>query len=117
MTGYAAAFFLLADNLRDAVNVCANQMHDLQLAIAISRIYEGNDNGDVLKDLLRNRVLPEAAATGNRWMASWAFWMLGSGLGKHARNDRRRAVEALMVRRSCPMTRILEPLLTSVFLE
>ena len=99
MTGYAAAFFLLADNLRDAVNVCANQMHDLQLAIAVSRVYEGNDNGDVLKELLQNRVLPEAATTGDRWMASWAFWMLGSGKGKNGKDDRRRALGALIVKR------------------
>ena len=94
---YAAAFFLLADNLRDAVNICANQMNDLQLAIAVARVYEGHDNGDVLKDLLRNRVLPEAASSGNRWMASWAFWVLGEGQGKSGVADKRRAVEALMV--------------------
>ena len=30
-----------------------------------------------MKDILEQRVLPEAASDGNRWMASWAFWMLG----------------------------------------
>ncbi|THD00459.1 hypothetical protein EYZ11_000023 [Aspergillus tanneri] len=73
---YAAAFFLLADHLRDAAQVCMNQVGDLQLAIAITRAYEG-DNGPVLKEILEERVLPEAASDGNRWMASWAFWMLG----------------------------------------
>ncbi|KAI9368435.1 RAVE protein 1 C terminal-domain-containing protein [Aspergillus egyptiacus] len=73
---YAAAFFLLADHLRDAVLVCLNQVEDLQLAIAIARAYEGDD-GPVLKEILETRALPEAAADGNRWMASWAFWMLG----------------------------------------
>ncbi|MCJ1417524.1 regulator of (H+)-ATPase in vacuolar membrane [Xylographa parallela] len=73
---YAAAFFLLAGNLRDAVNVCAQQMQDIQLAIAITRVYEG-DNGPVLHDLLEDRVLPMAAFEGNRWLAMWAFWMLG----------------------------------------
>lgn len=73
---YAASFFLLADHLRDAVNVVANQMGDIQLAIAITRAYEG-DHGPVLRELLEERVLPEAAAEGNRWQASWAFWMLG----------------------------------------
>ncbi|KAJ5901871.1 hypothetical protein N7495_002399 [Penicillium taxi] len=73
---YAAAFFLLADHLRDAVNVIVHQLSDLQLAIAISRVYEGG-NGPVLRDLLQEVVLPEAASGGNRWMASWAFWMLG----------------------------------------
>ncbi|KAI2625470.1 RAVE protein 1 C terminal-domain-containing protein [Xylaria nigripes] len=72
---YAAAFFLLADHLEDAVNVCLNQIKDLQLAIAIARVYEG-DNGIVLKKLLENEVLALAAQEGNRWLASWAFWML-----------------------------------------
>ena len=51
-------------------------MGDLQLAIAISRASEG-DNGPVLRAILEEKVLPEAASEGNRWMASWAFWMLG----------------------------------------
>ncbi|CAL3962404.1 unnamed protein product [Diplocarpon coronariae] len=72
---YAAAFFLLADCLRDAVNVILNQLKDLQLAIAVTRVYEG-ENGPVLKELLTDKVLPLAAQEGNRWLASWAFWML-----------------------------------------
>ena len=54
----------------------ANQIGDIQLAIAITRVYEG-DSGPVLRKLLEERVLPHAASDGNRWMASWAFWMLG----------------------------------------
>ena len=73
---YAAAFFLLAGNVQDAVNICANQMQDIQLAIAIARVYDG-DEGTVLHELLEEKVLPLAAFEGNRWMASWAFWMLG----------------------------------------
>ncbi|KAI9736645.1 MAG: regulator of (H+)-ATPase in vacuolar membrane [Cirrosporium novae-zelandiae] len=72
---YAAAFFLLAGNLRDAVNVCYNQLNDLQLGIAIARTYEG-DNSPVFRELLEEKILPEAANEGNRWLASWAFWML-----------------------------------------
>ncbi|KAL7624730.1 regulator of (H+)-ATPase in vacuolar membrane [Parahypoxylon ruwenzoriense] len=73
---YAAAFFLLAGYLQDAVNVCLNQIKDLQLAIAITRVYEG-DHGPILRKLLENEVLAIAAEEGNRWLASWAFWMLG----------------------------------------
>ena len=73
---YAAAFFLLAGNLQDAVNVCAHQLQDLQLAITIARVYEG-DAGLVLHNLLEDRVLPQAALDGDRWLATWAFWMLG----------------------------------------
>ena len=90
-TDYAAAFFLLAGNLRDAVNICAHQMQDIQLAIAIARVYEGDD-GLVLKELLEDKVLPLAAFEGNRWMATWAFWMLG-------RRDM--AVRALIVSSPC----------------
>ena len=74
---YAAAFFLLADALGDAVNVCLNQLKDLQLAIAIARVYEGGDKpGPVLRKLLEEEALTIAAQEGNRWLASWAFWML-----------------------------------------
>lgn len=73
---YAAAFFLLAGNLQDAVNVCAHQLQDLQLAIAIARVYDGDDSL-VLRSLLEDRILPLAALEGNRWLATWAFWMLG----------------------------------------
>ena len=73
---YAAAFFLLAGHLLDAINVCVNQLQDLQLAIAVARVYEGDDSL-VLRSLLEEKVLPQAAFEGNRWLATWAFWMLG----------------------------------------
>ena len=85
---YAAALFLLADHLEAAVDVCIRQIKDLQLAVAIARVYEGDD-GHVLKKLIREDVLGIAAQEGNRWLASWAFWMLG-------RKDM--AVRALIVR-------------------
>lgn len=88
---YAAAFFLLADCLKDAVNVCLNQLKDLQLAVAITRVFEG-DNGPVLRELLKEKVLPLAAQEGNRWLASWAFWML---------RRRDMAVRALVVSNYC----------------
>ena len=73
---YAAAFFLLAGNLQDAINVCANQLHDLQLAVTVARVYDGDDSL-VLRSLLEEKVLPQAAFEGNRWLATWAFWILG----------------------------------------
>ncbi|SPO00489.1 related to RAV1 - similarity to Drosophila DmX gene [Cephalotrichum gorgonifer] len=72
---YAAAFFLLGDSLQDAVNVCVHHLDDLQLAVAIARVYEG-DEGPVLRRLLEEEVLTHAAQEGNRWLASWAFWIL-----------------------------------------
>ena len=56
--------------------MCANQLQDLQLAVAVSRVYEG-DKGLVVRSLLEEKVLPQAALEGNRWLATWSFWMLG----------------------------------------
>jgi len=41
----------------------------------VTRVYEG-ERGPVLTELLKEKVLPLAAQEGNRWLASWAFWML-----------------------------------------
>lgn len=92
---YAAAFFLLADHLQDAVAVLHNQLGDIQLAIAVARVYEGDD-GPVLRKFLREKVLPQAARENNRWMATWAFWML---------NKRDNAVRCLVT----PLTTLLSP--------
>jgi hypothetical protein len=84
---YAAAFFLLADCLKDAVNVCLRNLNDLQLAIALARVYEGDD-GPVLKQIITDHVLPRACQEGDRWLASWGFWMMG---------QRGKSVQALIV--------------------
>ncbi|CAH1106016.1 unnamed protein product [Psylliodes chrysocephalus] len=52
---HAAAFFLLAGNLKDAVEICLNRLQDLQLAIIIIRIYQGD--GQELKKLLYREIL------------------------------------------------------------
>jgi hypothetical protein len=57
------------------VNVILRQLDDFQLAIAVTRAYEGDD-GPVLKSILEDTVLPIAFEQGFRWLASWAFWML-----------------------------------------
>lgn len=68
--------------------MCFDRMKDMQLAIAIARVYEGDD-GPVLKELLEDRILPLATNEGNHWLATWAFWML-------KRKDK--AVQSLLVR-------------------
>lgn len=73
---FAASFFMLGESLRDAINVCVRNMDDLSLAIALARIKEGGDDGPVFTELLKTRVLPLAFERGDRWMGSWAFWML-----------------------------------------
>ena len=70
---YAAAFFLLGDSLWDAVNVCAHQLKDLQLAIAVARVYESDMKSAVLIRLVEQAIFPIAVASEQgRWMASWA---------------------------------------------
>lgn len=73
---YAAAFFLLGDSLKDCANVLVKQVGDLSLAIAVVRVYGGDDH-PVFKDLLERHVLPKAVIDGDRWMTSWALWKLG----------------------------------------
>ncbi|KAI6119823.1 RAVE protein 1 C terminal-domain-containing protein [Pisolithus croceorrhizus] len=73
---YAAAFFLLGGSLKDAVSVCIKQLSDFQLAIALARVVEQGNDGPVFQGILRNTVLPMAVEGGNKWLCSWAFWML-----------------------------------------
>ncbi|KAG0704335.1 RAVE protein 1 C terminal-domain-containing protein [Suillus ampliporus] len=73
---YAAAFFLLGGSLKDAVNVCLRHLSDFQLAVALARVVEGGSEGPVLRDILHNTVIPTAFREGNRWLGSWAFWIL-----------------------------------------
>ena len=73
---YAAAFFILGGGLKDAVNVCVRNLQDFQLAVALARVGEQGDEGPILKGILTSTVIPTAFKEGNRWLASWAFWML-----------------------------------------
>jgi len=72
---YGAAFFLLGGSLSDAVNVCVNQLHDVQLAIAIARVWQGDSapQQQVMGNLLDKTMLGLAIDTHEaRWMAIWA---------------------------------------------
>ncbi|KAF9462089.1 WD repeat-containing protein [Collybia nuda] len=73
---YAAAFFLLGAAPKDAVNVCIKQLGDFQLAVALARVVEQSNEGPILLGILSNTVLPIAFKDGNRWLGSWAFWLL-----------------------------------------
>lgn len=71
----AACFFLLASSLNDCANVLMKQIGDLDLAIAVCRVYEG-DNGPVLGKILLTNVLPDAILNNDRWMTSFIYWKL-----------------------------------------
>ena len=71
----AATFFLLAGSLKDCAAVLYKQMNDLDLAVAVCRVYEG-DNGPVLGEFLTNQVLPKAIKENDRWTTSFIYWKL-----------------------------------------
>jgi hypothetical protein len=80
---HAAAFFLLAGNLKDAMEVCLQKLQDLQLAIIIVRLYEGD--GDSFKKLLYQEILGCDADGSNQditkahpdpFLRSMAYWSL-----------------------------------------
>lgn len=56
---HAVAFFLLANSLNDAIEVCLNKLEDLQLALVITRLYEGEHDATPpsYKQLLYEQVL------------------------------------------------------------
>ncbi|OCF41725.1 hypothetical protein I317_04429 [Kwoniella heveanensis CBS 569] len=77
---YAAAFFMLAGQPKDAINICLRHLKDWQLGVALARVIDPHDTpgaGPLLKWILEDTVLPIAFKGGHRWLATWAFWTLG----------------------------------------
>lgn len=68
---YAAAWFLLAGSLKDAVHVCVRNAEDLDLALAIARIWEAGIN-PTLSSLLHEDFQAIAHSTGSRALACWS---------------------------------------------
>ncbi|XP_022241502.1 dmX-like protein 2 isoform X2 [Limulus polyphemus] len=84
---HAAAFFLLAGAIRDAIEVCLNKLNDLQLAMVIVRLYEGDL--EITSTNLRRLIYEEILgydAEGNNYsmphahpdpfLRSMAHWLL-----------------------------------------
>lgn len=69
---HAAAFFILAGSIWDAVEVCINNLKDIQLAIILIRLYDGDASSENLKRLL-TREIPGMDA----FLRSIAYWLLG----------------------------------------
>jgi len=65
----AIAFFLLGDDTSSAVNVCAKNLQDEQLAIIICRLVEGS-GGPLERNLIFNVLLPDAIERGDNWLSS-----------------------------------------------
>lgn len=73
---------MLANQPKDAITVCLRQLDDWQLAFALARVVEPDTGstgsvGPLGKWILTDTVIPLAFAGGHRWLATWAFWLLG----------------------------------------
>ncbi|KAI5611383.1 dmX-like protein 2, partial [Silurus asotus] len=54
----AAAFFLLAGSLKDAIEVCLEKMEDIQLAMIVARLYEADfESSSTCQGILYEKVL------------------------------------------------------------
>lgn len=72
---FAVCFFLLGESLKDAVNVCLRSLNDFQLALALSRSFEG-EQGPVWRSIIESNITPFAFRHGYRWLAFWCLWSL-----------------------------------------
>jgi hypothetical protein len=101
LSEYAAAFFMLAGQPRDAIRICLRQMDDLEMAIMLARISDyrtAHPNlsertlleldkreadtpvpvcGEMLQEIINASILPKAQKEGDRWLSHWAYWNLG----------------------------------------
>ncbi|XP_048563439.1 uncharacterized protein LOC125543966 isoform X2 [Triticum urartu] len=73
----AIAFFLLGGDTSSAINVCAKNLQDEQLAMVICRLVEGS-GGPLERNLISNVLLPDAVEKGDHWLSSLLEWMLGN---------------------------------------
>eukprot|EP01134_Creolimax_fragrantissima_P007867 CFRG7867T1 len=71
----SAAFFLLAGNIRDAVSICVKNLKDMQMAVVVCRLYEG-ESGETMQWLLREHFLTKNEADRNIAMQSIGHWLL-----------------------------------------
>ncbi|XP_009375416.2 uncharacterized protein LOC103964230 isoform X1 [Pyrus x bretschneideri] len=73
----AIAFFLLGGDTSSAVNICAKNLADEQLALVICRLAEGH-GGPLERHLITKFMLPSAIEKGDCWLGSLLEWELGN---------------------------------------
>ncbi|XP_065333652.1 dmX-like protein 2 isoform X2 [Cloeon dipterum] len=84
---HAAAFFLLAGAIKDAIDVCISKLDDFQLAMVIARLYEGelDQTPPSLRKLLYEEILglsvdgedySPSKAHPDPFLRSMALWIL-----------------------------------------
>ncbi|KAK5581449.1 hypothetical protein RB653_001482 [Dictyostelium firmibasis] len=71
----AASLFLLAGQLKKAVNLLIQMQGDFQLALVISRLYEG-ENGECSRMIIEDHIIPLAKKTNDRSLLSICNWLL-----------------------------------------
>jgi len=70
---HAAAFFLLAGKIRDAIEVILNNLNDIQLALLIARLYE-SDEQNFVDNILNREILTKPHS--DPFYRSMAYWLL-----------------------------------------
>lgn len=74
----SAYFFLLGDKVKDCCSMINNKLHDFQLSLLVSKLYNFVRNRDIDNtSLIENYLVQEVIEDGNKWMNSWMFWELG----------------------------------------
>ena len=70
---HAAAFFLLAGKIRDAIQVVLHNLEDIQLALLIARLYETEQPNSVT-EILNREILAQPHS--DPFYRSMAYWLL-----------------------------------------
>lgn len=70
---HAAAFFLLAGKIRDAIEVIITNLNDIQLALLIGRLYETEEQ-NLVTNLLNKEILSKPHD--DPFYRSMAYWLL-----------------------------------------
>ncbi|CAF0799637.1 unnamed protein product, partial [Didymodactylos carnosus] len=70
---HAAAFFLLGGKVHDAIEVCINNLHDIQLALLIARLYENEQPSSSFVDYL---LKTQITTSPDPFVRSMAHWLL-----------------------------------------
>jgi hypothetical protein len=60
---------MLGGDASSALNVCAKNLQDEQLALVICRLVEGS-GGPLERNLISNVLLPDAVEKGDHWLSS-----------------------------------------------
>ena len=72
----AAAFYLLGNHINEAVQVALVHLKDIQLAVTICRLMEG-DNSEELKNIYSEYYIGQGTKCKDPWLTSLGYWLCG----------------------------------------